>query len=90
MQEVLPAVKQTGVELTEDVSANDGLIVISFAREVHINAKWVEKGKAIDAIRFLEPEPHLLRSSSVSGQVLSKISFFKIERVCPIGVANDL
>jgi Ca-activated chloride channel homolog len=59
MKEVLPVVKQAGVKLVENFSADDRLSIVSFAREVHLQAEWVEKGKAIDAIRLLEPEPYL-------------------------------
>jgi Ca-activated chloride channel homolog len=58
MKEVLPAVKRAGVKLVENLSADDRLSVISFASEVRLHAEWVEKGKAIDAIKLLEPEPH--------------------------------
>jgi Ca-activated chloride channel homolog len=58
MKEVLPAVKRAGVKMVEDFSDDDRLSVISFASEVRLHAEWVEKGKAIDAIKLLEPEPH--------------------------------
>jgi Ca-activated chloride channel homolog len=58
MEEVLPTVKQAAIKFVEDLSGDDRLSVVSFASEVRLHTNWVERKKAIEAIKALEPEPH--------------------------------